>query len=207
MTGLLLLAALLAYLLIAMIGAIMMFRVAARRGKSPAIARLWAVAMAALILAPVFWDAIPTYVAFKYYSDKYAGLTVRKTASQWKEENPNVAEKLEPFGIWRKDERGKSMAMDNGKIRNFLNERFYIDRQHERLFLTVGRTRMTLRDSKQHELIAEFVGVGSGNPGGTAQGGAGWWKPWLVHARAQSRREQEEFERLSNQFMHIREQK
>lgn len=42
----------------------------------------------------VFWDFIPTLVAHKYYCSTQAGFWVYKTPEQWREENPEILEKI-----------------------------------------------------------------------------------------------------------------
>lgn len=150
------------------------------KGKSGVVASVWGVVAAVLLSLPITWDAIPTWIAFKYYAQKEAGLTVFKTLEQWKTENPGVAETLEPYRNTVKDRRMESFKLDNGKSRTRLNDRFAYDAQSEDLFLSVALTRHEISDTKTGEVMFKFVAVASGNSGGLASGGAGWWKPWLI---------------------------
>lgn len=171
-------------------------------GKSGALATAWAFGAVIALSLPITWDAIPTWIAFKYYAHKEAGLTVFKTLEQWKKENPGVAETLEPFDLTVNDRRMESFKLANGKSRTRLNDRFAHDTKSETLFLDVGLTRHEIVDTKTGEVVFRFVAVGSGNLGGLASGGTGWWKPWLVH-RSSTRDEVNTHFNFMNDFQYM----
>jgi hypothetical protein len=150
-----------------------------RQGKSEAVARAWAVAAVVALSLPITWDAIPTWLAFEYYSHKEAGIQVFKTLEQWKAENPGVAETLVPYGF--KDKRGELKNMGNEKFRYPLNDRFAYDSSKVNLFLSVYAVRYELIDQKSGAVLVRHTAVASGNSGGFARGGSGWWAFWLIH--------------------------
>ena len=168
-------------------------------GKSDAVSFAWAVGAVVVLSLPITWDAIPTWIAFEYYTKKAAEVIVFKTLEQWKLENPSVAETLEPYGHGAQDKRMKSISLENGKSRMNLNDRFAYDRQSEKLFLSVGLTRHEIVDTKTSEVMFRFVAVASGNSGGLASGGADWWKPWLIH-RSSTEANGAMFYRLLSEF-------
>ena len=151
-----------------------------RQGKSDAVSFAWAVGAVVLLSLPITWDAIPTWIAFEYFSSREAGVKVFKMLEQWKAENPGVAETLQPYGF--KDKRSRSKNLGDNKTRHSINERFVYDSQNlDKLFLSVYARRYALVDVKREEMLVSYVEVGSGNSGGFASGGPGWWAFWLIH--------------------------
>jgi len=173
-----------------------------RHGKNRLRALCWALAAVIVLSLPITWDAIPTWLAFEYYANKDAEFTLLKSSAQWKTENPGVSETLEAFGRAAKDERSNSLHMGKARSRTPLNARFAYDSQSEDLFLSVRRTRHEIIDTKTQEVVFRFVVVNSGNSGGLASGGAGWWKPWLVHRSAQVE-DVDRFYSIANSFKYV----
>lgn len=160
-----------------------------QKGKSKTASRSWS-AMAVLALSlPITWDAIPTWIAFEYYSHKEAGIQVFKTLEQWKAENPGVAEELEPYGILYTDKRTKAVELTDGRNRMMLNARFAYDTKVTNMFLSVRMAQQEIVDSKTDQVLVRWVRVGSGNSGGLAGGGVGWWKFWLLFKSSTSDQE------------------
>ena len=155
-----------------------------RQGKSDLQSFAWAVGAVVVLSLPITWDAIPTWIAFKYYSDKEAGITVFKTLEQWKVENPGVAETIIPYGF--RDKRGELQNLGSDKFRYPVNDRFAYDSSKEQLFLSVYAIRYEVIDRKNDEVLVRHVAVGSGNEGGLATGGGGWWAFWLINKPSQS---------------------
>ena len=156
-----------------------------RHGKSDAVSFAWAVGAVVVLSLPIAWDAIPTWIAFEYYSNKEAGVKVFKTLEQWKAENPGVAETLQPFGS--NDKRAQHENLGNNKFRTPLNDRFVYDDQYfDKLILSVYANRLALIDLKKNEVLVSYIEVGSGNAGGFASGGSGWWAFWLIHDRTEN---------------------
>lgn len=159
------------------------YRTKRRAGKSDGVAFVWAIGAVLVLSLPITWDAIPTWIAFKYYAKKEAGITVFKTLEQWKVENPGVAETLQPYRFGEK--RAESKSLGNNKFRALLNDRFAYDSiSKEKLFLSVHANRHEVIDLKNEEVLVRYVEVASGNAGGLASGGEGWWAPWLIHRAA-----------------------
>ena len=155
------------------------YRAKRSKGKSDAVAFSWAVAAVVALSLPITWDAIPTWMAFEYYSNKEAGNKVFKTLEQWKEENPGVAETLVPYGF--KDKRGELKNLGNNKFRYPVNDRFAYDSSKVNLFLSVYAVRYEVIDRNNEAVLVRHTGVVSGNSGGLATGGSGWWAFWLIH--------------------------
>lgn len=172
------------------------------KGKSRAVATAWACGAVIALSLPITWDAIPTWIAFKYYAHKEAGLTVFKTLEQWKVENPGVAETLEPYKLTVNDKRGASFEIGDGFSRVRLNERFSYDSKSKHLFLSVALIDHRIVDSKTGDLVLRFVAVAAGNSGGFASGGAGWWAPWLIH-RSSTSKETDEFYKAMHAFQYL----
>ncbi len=158
-------------------------------GRSGAVATAWAFGAVLALSLPITWDAIPTWIAFKYYAHKEAGLTVFKTLEQWKVENPEVAETLEPYGKDYNDPRTKAIELAVNKTRWMLNARFSFDREIQNPVLGVHLVHQDIVDTKTGELMVRFSGAGSGNSGGLALGGTGWWKFWNLHTTARPEQE------------------
>jgi hypothetical protein len=176
MLGLMVLLAIGFFLLLLIGLPLLVSSLAKRSGAGNKVATSLAVAGFLLIFLSVFWDAIPTWIAFKYYADKEAGLKVYKTLEQWKQENPGVAEKIQQVKF-------------DGSISKFgkelypMNERFGVTVPNSRkLFLSVQIAEKEVIDLKTGEVMARYAGVGSGNTGGFASGGEGWWKVWLINS-------------------------
>lgn len=159
------------------------------KGKSRAVANAWAVCAVVALSLPLTWDAIPTWIAFEYYAHKEAGLTVFKTLEQWKADNPGVAETLEPYGKDYNDRRTKAIELTDNKTRWMLNARFASDREVLNPVLSVHLVHQDIVDTKTGELMVRFSGAGSGNSGGLALGGAGWWKFWNLHTTSKPEQE------------------
>lgn len=158
------------------------------KGRNGAVATAWAFGAIIALSLPITWDAIPTWIAFKYYAHKEAGITVFKTLEQWKVENPGVAETLEPYGF--KDKRGEPKKLGGNKFLNPLNDRFaYTAQNFDKLFLSVYAVRYEVIDRKNGEVLVRHIAVGSGNAGGFATGGPGWWAFWLINEPSQKGRE------------------
>ena len=155
-------------------------RISLKAGQSAATAQRWKYGVLAAVLLAIFWDWLPTWIAYEYYS-RQAGLTVFKTLEQWKAENPGVAQTLEAYGKTPQDQRDDTIRLGQHKTRTMLNARFAFDREEARLLLSVRSVTLDLVDASSSNLMARHVKVRSGNSGGIASGGEGWLKPWLIH--------------------------
>ena len=158
-------------------------RISLKAGQSAATAQRWKYGVLAAVLLAIFWDWLPTWIAYEYYS-RQAGLTVFKTLEQWKVENPGVARTLEPYTLNQNaDRRATALVTASGARRYPLNDRFALDEARLRPFLSISVWRRQLVDTGTATVLAAEVSVTSGNSGGVATGGEGWWKPWLIRQR------------------------
>lgn len=173
------------------------------QGKSSKFANILAAGTVLFLSLPLTWDTIPTWIAFEYFAHKEAGVTVFKTLEQWKSENPGIAETLEPYKLTIKDVRGEEFILENGFSRVRLNERFSYDSKSKLLFLSVKLTEHQIVDMKNENIVFRFVVITSGNSGGLASGGYGWWAPWLIH-RSSTSKEIDEFYEALQAFQYFR---
>jgi hypothetical protein len=130
----------------------------------------------AIATVPVFWEAIPTYIVYKDAVRDEAGLKIYKTFEQWKLENPTVTSNF--LGA-----RGTGVVRTpEGVLRYPLNLRISIDLIEFKRPFAVVVYKQNLVDLKTNEVLSEFTYVRSGNHGGLATGGDGWWKFWLIRS-------------------------
>jgi heme/copper-type cytochrome/quinol oxidase subunit 2 len=153
-----------------------------RKDKSSAVASTWGFVAVVVLSLPITWDAIPTWIAFKYYANKEAGLTVFKTLDQWKTENPGMADTLEPYGKYYNDPRSKVIELSDNKSRWMLNARFAYDKKVTYAQSGIRLVSQEITDIKTAKAMIKWVSVGSGNSGGLVSGGDRWWKFWLLHS-------------------------
>ena len=153
---------------------------ALKGGSDASTASVWGIVGVLMLSLPITWDAIPTWIAFQYYARAHAGITVFKTLDQWKKENPGVAETLEPYGFF-KDKRSKFQVIAPEKYRYPMSARFAYDEWTNPLFLSVRARRHEIVDTKTGEVLISYSQIVSGNSGGLATGGGGWWAFWLIN--------------------------
>jgi len=151
---------------------------AAKRGVRPATVLKTCTLVG--IPALIFWEWLPTWVAYKQYS-KQAGFTVHKSLEQWRAENPGVAEGLERFDLRPKDPRGQLKSLSPTRFRTQLNQRFAGETDHQDVFPNVRIWKYEVIDVSTGSMLARYVNVTAGNQGGLATGGPGWWKFWTIH--------------------------
>jgi hypothetical protein len=156
------------------------WRMSIKAGETAIVGRRWMFAALAAALLAIFWDWLPTWIAYEYYSQQ-AGFTLLKSLEQWKVENPGMASTLEPFQPNQADKRSQHVELQSGVTRWPLNNRFAYDTWEERPFLSVKLRYMLVIDTQTNEVLARYVLVTSGNSGGIATGGPAWWAFWLVH--------------------------
>lgn len=107
----------------------------------------------------LFWDYVPTVVAYKYYCDNEAEFTVYKTLEQWEKENPNAAATLS-------NTQSLSSIRVDGKIVHRLNSRFHSVFELKRVFLSVKRIHNYVLDVQKNEVLAQYVDFSSGRGSG-----------------------------------------
>jgi hypothetical protein len=115
----------------------------------------WGIPTALAMYHLIFWDAIPTVLAKRYYCQKDAGLVIHKTAEQWMAENPGVAEALK----WT-DNAPSAGGRDHQTY--FYNDRFIWKVTSDPVFLSVRRYRQRVIDVKTNEVVIDFVDYSSG---------------------------------------------
>lgn len=149
-------------------------------GGTPSWSTVWKIgAMAALPLV-IFWEWLPTWVAYKQYS-KQAGFTVHKSLEQWRAENPGVAAGLERFDLRPKDPRGQLKSLSPTRFRTQMNQRIASETDHQDVFPNIRIWTYEVIDVSTGSTLARYVNVTAGNQGGLATGGPGWWKFWAIH--------------------------
>ncbi|WP_367155882.1 hypothetical protein [Methylomonas sp. HYX-M1] len=112
----------------------------------------------------VFWDLIPTKIAYKYYCDTQAGYTVFKSPTQWFQENSNLpaaslksSRKKNGIG-WSYENR--ILAKKPWKKVSQINEFIYEDiefMQHICCFLPINKRSYYVADARNDEKLFEYV--------------------------------------------------
>lgn len=171
MFGLVVIAVAAVYLVVSLMVVLWARSWARKRSYSPAKAG-WGAALLMYLL--VAWEQMPTYLLHKFYCATEVGYWVYKTPSQWKAENPGVAETLHPV-----EENNARHRLPHGGTGAILNERFV---EESRVFkpplLPVAVVRDVVMDSSTDEVMARSVTVSSGY-GSWATGGWNSWKFWV----------------------------
>jgi hypothetical protein len=111
----------------------------------------WGMLAGLVMYLIVFWDHIPTWVAHKYYCDKYAGLTVHKTVEQWKVENPGVAEGLHA------NKHAKRYELSSEIVRLDINDRMAWDKSERIMFLGIKRIENMVIDKLFGTVLAQQI--------------------------------------------------
>jgi len=156
--SLVILALVLLYLAVLVGGTVVAYQWAKRRGWSGR--KHWSATAAGFlaIFLPMFWDWLPTVWLHSYYCDKYSGLTVYKTAEQWKKENPGVAESLV-----RQTPPLQVKQADGFYIQ--LNQRFRWEISNSEKPLWLDEHEERLVDGKTGEILARYVDFNTGQHG------------------------------------------
>jgi hypothetical protein len=153
--GVVILLVVLAYLAV-LIGAPMIgYRLAARRGWQKSRRRLVALVVFLAIFLPMFWDWVPTALLHSHYCDKYGGLTVHKTAEQWVQANPGVAETL----------KKPSKPLQTGewpKYSRMLNQRLRLETESQEMALWLQQFERRVVDEQTGETLVRLVDFSTG---------------------------------------------
>lgn len=124
----------------------------------------------------VFWDLIPTHAVHQYYCATESGFSIYQTLKQWKQENPGVAETLEPI-------RNAPWIEMEDKTRIPLNQRFAWDRYEKHHLLGVRERDEHIVDTNTGVMLARYVDFDTdvlGVERGTASRGLRDYKFWLA---------------------------
>ncbi len=177
MLGLLYFGALLLYLLAAVLLAWLGTRLARRFGLAGWKGGL-PIFLAVILL--VFWDWLPMEIMFRYDCSNYAGFTQYKTLAQWKEENPGVAETLQPS-------KGVNSTREGNRERYVLNKRFAWDIIRTNHPLHIQEREERIVDRKTDEVLARYVDFNTDIPPialGVKSPGA--YKVWMMKRSCES---------------------
>ena len=159
------------YAAIAVIAVRAVVRSARRNGNSVVQQRMIAVGMALFFYLLLFWDAVPSWVAFAYFCSSESGLVERKSVSKWKSENLQTW----PALIGQKVE---SDTWARGYRRVYLNKRVASDLYElEPVFLSVSRSRHQIVDTDKNEVLVEMTDFRMGSPFMSSASNA--WKFWI----------------------------
>lgn len=175
MIGLIFTIAAIAYLAVVMLGARFAYSYAKKRGYKIGKRVSFAVLGFLLLTLPIFWDAIPTHIAYNHYCENEAGFTLFKSIEQFQTGN---RQESEGFDAQKPTRSPKSIALPNGGTRYFINERFAYDTFGETYWHLVGANVNELIDLKDHGVLARQKTVRI-YIGSIAHGGRNWWKFWL----------------------------
>ncbi len=175
--GLVVLGALALYLIVSITVVVAATRAARRNDKSP---WRWGGGAALVMYLLVFWDHIPTVITHKYFCATEAGFWVYKTVGQWKAENPGVLETL----VTNKGESSTRQGdMGNYTDTYFLNQQFswVVTQQDTSQSLPIIRMEQAVVDRDKNEVLARYVGFGSGNRVDDRSGPPGTVRFWMVN--------------------------
>ena len=205
MIGLIFLAIIVGYYLLAVAVTRFAFRGAARLGLSPLLQKLFGLGGFLLVVLPVFWDFVPTVVTWRSYCNQDAGLKVYKTVEQWKQENPGVAETL------TYSDRISDLETFEGGDRYLLNQRFsWETRRKIPKAWGIHQSDETLIDRQTMQVIAHYRNYSTavyGSMTGGAVRGLRDWKLWMARntceADEQRRPQYNAFGKLTTEFKQI----
>jgi len=126
--------------------------------KSLTSARRWFGALIGFLVVflPIFWDALPTLAAHRWYCQKEAGVHVYKTIDQWKKENSGSTETIVPAsGPARITRIGDAVSYD-------LNSRFRSETRSEPRSLGIRMRDERIVDAKTGEVVARWLDFNTG---------------------------------------------
>lgn len=132
---------------------------------------------ALIVFGPVLWDFIPVHAVYNYQCKVNAGFTVHKTLEQWMQENPGVAETLNPI------EKASWIRIGN-LTRVPLNQRFIWEFSQDKVWYVVERKREKIIDIETNETLAYRTDFSTNIKPFAAKG---WrhWKFWLAVDKCQ----------------------
>lgn len=142
-------------------------------GRSP---RRWAWIAGVGMCLPLFWDLIPTHGLHRYYCATEGGFAVYQTLAQRKQENPGVAETLEPI-------RNPSWTKQGETTHIPLNQRFALEITTRRRPLHIREREERIVDTCTGEALTRYVDFDTdvfGVERGSAARGIRDYKFWLA---------------------------
>jgi len=164
------------------------YRYAIRHGYSRGRRKVFAVLGFLVVFLPVFWDWLPTYVAFNYYERTLQplGFTQFKSLEQWKAENPGAAELVRPI-----PEKERISYRKGNAAFYLMNDRFMRRVEGTRLILGIGMREEFLVDSATGVELSRYRTLRSGGGNFLAHGINSHrdLKPWLTYGAPRSEEE------------------
>lgn len=149
--------------------------------------KLWGFIAGFVMYNLVFWDFLPTLIAYKYYCATECGFEVYKTVEQWRQENPDAVvgpikmpegmvldsqgygtlyksdgTRLRYFSGGESSQPSLKFKKSNGAMGYWLNDRFFKKIEVKRSFLSVTVTENLIIDSVSSEVFAKYSYVNSG---------------------------------------------
>lgn len=181
MIALLFLAAMIGYLWLIFVLARKGYRFVRARGNGCLLSGAVAVLIGLAVLAPIFWDAIPTWYTHRQLCEAEFGLKVYMTPEEWVKQNPERFAQIQPVPEISAHETRQTPRIET-RIEH-LNSEFDTvwDREKDYGF-GVLRDRYQLVDRKTGQVLAEDVDFAGGVSGGSIATGANSladYKFWL----------------------------
>jgi hypothetical protein len=159
--------------------------VRSRYGWSKKVGRLASFLAFCLMTVPIFWDWLPSSIAYHSYCNNEAGVTQYKTLAQWRAENPGAYENLRIFTDEDREERytlqsGLYIERDGGKVRvlSMTTPRFGTYTYDTQLPWMITKWTTEFIDEEKKELIAKLIEFKAG-PGNVLEVGGDSYKIWL----------------------------
>jgi len=154
-------------------------RWAREHGRRPV---LWGGLVGLVMYSLVFWDWLPMEVLFRYECGQRAGFTQYKILSQWKTDNPGVAQTLIPSTDLKAIREGN-------RERHVLNQRFAWDIVWKRHPFHIVEREERIVDRETGEVLARYVDFSTDILGvnrGTASRGISDYKIWMMKRSCES---------------------
>jgi hypothetical protein len=159
--------------------------VRSRYGWSKKVGRLASFLAFCLMTVPIFWDWLPSSIAYYSYCNNEAGVTQYKTLAQWRAENPGAYENLRIFTDEDREERKaleKTLHIErNGRkiaVLSMTTPRFGTYAYRTKLPWTITKWTTEFIDEEKDELIVKSVEFTAG-PGNVLEMGGDSYKIWL----------------------------
>lgn len=152
------------------------------RGKGRLLGGAVSILIIFALLAPIFWDAIPTWYTHHHLCETQAGLKVYMTPDQWAKTNPEAYARIRESAGYPEDRTSKKTELKN--ISSYhLNSEFDVIYEVEKNYgFGVRRDYSRLVNVKTGQLLAERIDFYGGASGGSISTGANSladYKIWL----------------------------
>lgn len=148
MFGLVILIVGIGYVLILGVMTRLAYSFARKQGYKLHVQLLFAACGFSIPTVPIFWDVIPTKIAYANYCEEDAGFKILKSPQQWKTENPDVSLTVIPTND------SSIIAIGKDQTRQFVTNRIVVETFHGFVFLAVRKFEQRLIDIKTNETLA-----------------------------------------------------